>query len=167
MPEKKSTPDKAKIALIGSIIILIIVIGIGITSFYFGKKQGQQQRSPIPVIDLSSSSIPQVLGTEIYNWSGTVISLNIDDSKIVFQTSSRDTNGELQTTNITASINSSTQLFQWDLSRPPSDQASSNRTPIALSQFKAGQQVLVKANNDIDTQGEIEATTINLIIPPN
>ena len=167
MPEKKSTPDKSKIALIGSIIILIIVIGIGITSFYFGKKQGQRQSSPIPVIDLSSSAIPQVLGTEIYNWSGTVISLNIDDSKIVFQTSSRGTNGELQTTNITASIDSSTQLFQWDLSRPPSDQASSNRTPIALSQFKAGQQVVVKANNDIDTQGEIEATTINLIITPN
>lgn len=167
----KDAKERSRIALIGSLIIIVIIIGIGVASYYVGKKEGAEQKSPIPVIDLSRAAISQpvdqrVLGAETYSWSGEVINIDEKDSKLFFIVKSRNSQKETQSQNLIAVINSKTQLRKWNLTQPSVDQAGSNREIIPLSAFNAGNQITVRANNDVNGDGVIEASSIDLLITP-
>lgn len=166
--KEKLPKDRIKIALIGAMIIIIIVAGIGITSFFVGKKEGAKQQSPIPVIDLSkvSSGISQkVLGAKTYNWSGEIS--QVAESEIIFTAQVKNENDILETKKITAIMASDTQLVKWDLTKPPSpDQPDSNKELISPDQLKPGQQIVVKADDDLNGKNEVEASSISLLITP-
>jgi len=166
--EEKLPKDRMKIAMIGAIIIVIIIAGIGITSFFVGKKEGAKQQSPIPVIDLSkvSRGISQkVLGAKTYNWSGEIS--QVAGSKIIFTTKVKNENNILETKEITAIMASNTQLVKWDLTKPPTpDQPDSNKELISPDQLKPGQQIVVKADDNLNDNNEVEASSISLLITP-
>jgi len=168
--EENLPKDRMKLAMIGSLIIVLIIIGIGFTSFFVGKNEGAKQQSPIPVIDLSkiSRGINQrVLGVKTYNWSGEISQLQLIESKIIFTTQVKNENNILETKEISAIIAPHTQLVKWDLTKPPTpDQPDSNKELISPDQLKRGQQIVVKANDNLNSNNEVEASSISLLITP-
>lgn len=162
--------DKMRIALIGSFIVVIIIISVSIISFYIGKKEGTEQQSPIPTIDLSkvsaNNNYQRILGAKTYDWSGKVS--NVSGSKIVFSTQVKNEQGTIKTREITAVVNANTELVKWDLTKPPSpDQPNSNKEYISLAQIKPGQQIVVRANNDLNGQNEVKADSVSILITPS
>ena len=167
--EKKNQNEPQKegirIALIGSLIIMVITVGIGATSYYLGKKEGAKEKSPIPIIDISKTTNQKVLGAKTFNWNGKI--LKIEPSKLTFSTTIRNENNQVTTKEIIALIKPSTQFLKWDLTKPPAvDQPDTSKEPITFDQLRPGQQIIVQAANDINSNNEINATAISLLITP-
>ncbi len=151
--------DKNRVALVGASLLLIIVLGVGIFSYFLGRNDADKFASPIPVIDLSkiASGGQKILGAQIYNWSGEVIAL--EDSTIIID----DSESSRQ---ISATIGTSTELTRWDLTTPPAPETS-NKTVISISDIKPGQQVLVKSSADVNAANEVTADSVTILITPS
>ncbi len=157
--------DKMRMAFIGSIIIMFIIVGIGITSFYVGKREALKNKSTVPIINVSRTTGQQVMGTKIYNLSGQIT--KVEDSKITFVTTIKGDDGNPLTRELSALIKPSTQLLKWDLTKLPSaNQPNNTKEKISIDQLKPGQRIVVKFNEDINSLNEIEATNISLLVTP-
>lgn len=157
--------DASKFIVTGIILVVLVIIVIGLSSYYVGKKEGSTVDSPIPVIDLSQDTQLKILGDKIYNWTGKIT--RIDKQSIEFTTQIKDTSGELVTKDIIAMINSETVLKKWNLAQPANPgQPDSNKEGATLDQFKAGQQIIVKAFDNFNDKNEVTADSISLLLAP-
>jgi hypothetical protein len=158
--------EKMKYAIIGSTIIVFIALGIGITSYYLGKRQVEQEHaSPIPVIDVSRISDNHVLGASTYTWEGTV--KNSTESQVVFTGSIRGSDGIVRSEQVTALIQAATQILKWDLTTPPAPtDPVGNKTVSTLSEIKPGQRIIVNAEQNFDDKREVVADSITVIMTP-
>jgi hypothetical protein len=162
--QNNPTARQSKYALIGSFIIILCVVGIGIVSFFIGKKEGEKQTAPSAVINYNGGGQPAILGDQVNNWNGTIVS--IDGNKLVLAVPGATADAPAQ--QISAIITPATQLMKWDLTKTPTAGGSSEtgKEFITIDQLSAGQRALVQAKNDINDQQEVAATNISLIITP-
>jgi len=167
--EEKLPKDRMKVAMIGSIIIVLIIAGIGITSFFVGKNEGAKQQSPIPIIDVSTlpnyNYSQQILGQEIYNWTGNIIEKQ--ETFLLIETFKKNSNEDTVSTKITANINNKTNITKWDLTNTSVNYLKgNNKTIIEYDDLNIGDEIIVKSNNDLDQKSQVTATEINLLITP-
>ncbi len=161
----KSKPKKQiKLAYLGASIIMMLVVTIGLVSFFVGKNEGSKNKSSIPVIDVSKNKSQQVLGTKIYSLTGEIQS--VENSKIVFSTQIKNDNGEVTTKKLSALIFPNTEILKWDLSKSVNTQITNSQQPISIDDLQPGQQIVIKSTREINGQNEIEAASINLLITP-
>lgn len=168
-----STPQKSKIiptenlkkALTPVIVVMVVLLGVGVFSYFLGKNQGEKNKTLVPVIDAQKISNPAVLGAQTFSWNGKIT--KIEKSKITFSTTVTNDQGVVSSKDLIASISSNTQLIKWDVSKPPStDGTSPNQTTIGISQFKLGQQIIVQSPLNYNNQNTIDAASISLLITP-
>ncbi|MDD5040041.1 MAG: hypothetical protein PHY34_02735 [Patescibacteria group bacterium] len=164
--EKTPTEQRLKYAMLGSLIIVTLVVGVSLASYYYGKRATSElAKSPIPVIDVSTVSKQRVLGAAMYSWQGTVVERN--GSALSFKASTKNDDGSPREANLIATINDATELLQWNLttSAAPS-QNTSTKQPISLDDINPGVQVLVQATNDANSDGEVQAERILVLTTP-
>lgn len=154
------------------IIVLIIIVGISVTSYFFGKKQANDSKSnsPIPIADLSridAKSINQkILGEKIYNWTGKI--KEIKKSSLIVSTSIKNMDGSYISKDIVALIDKNTIINRWDLTVPPtSGKPNNNKTEISYGDLDSGNRVIIKSSTDLDSNYEVTATDVSLLITPN
>jgi len=153
--------------MLGSIALLLLILVIAATSYYLGKRETPRtlSESPIPIIQASEITGQQVLGVQTFSWQGIVA--GIEDSVVSFSTSVKSADGSISTRQVSALIEPSTELYRWDLTQlPQPDEPVSNKNSIGIDEIKPGQQVVVKAANNIDAENEVTASSITLLITP-
>lgn len=161
---EKDTHEKFKIARIGSLVILIVILGVGAAAYFSGQKQASSKQSPIPIVDVSKLNREQVLGTAIFSWSGTLRS--IDQTKLTISTQLKNTEGKYESRDIAILTSSGTQFTRWDLTKPASGTEQSPQQKISLTDLKPGQQVIVRANSDLNAQAEVTAASVTSLVTP-
>ena len=162
---KKSESQRSKLALFGALVIMVVVLIIGITSYFYGRNEGQRAASPIPTIDVSQYQGQRVLGAQTKSWHGQIAA--VGNSKISMIAQARDSNNELKNIQIEAIIKPSTQIQKWDLTGSNSVQnPGSNKTDISAADLQLGHEIIVRSNEDINENNEISATSIQVIITP-
>ncbi|XOU94459.1 MAG: hypothetical protein ACNFW9_00150 [Candidatus Kerfeldbacteria bacterium] len=149
-------------------LFALILIVIGIASFNIGKKQSTDNKTPLPIVDISKvpsySENPQILGQQIYNWTGKIS--EIKDSNITIDATLKDFDGKFISKKISAIINDDTIINMWDLTLPPSTTEKSNKSLITYNNLSTGQEIIIKSNNNINQNNEVIADTITLLITP-
>ncbi len=166
---KLTKKDKKKTLITIFLISLFILVIVVITSYNFGKKNSDNSKFPIPVVDASKlpsyNGNPRILGQQIYNWTGKIV--DKQNTNLTLEVTGRDTNGNELINKIIANINDTTKIMKWDLSNPPENYLNKeNKSPISYDDLKVGNDVIVKSYNNLNATNEILATEINLLITP-
>lgn len=156
-------PYKVTYGLI--IISLILVVSISIISYNIGKKQGQEEgRQEVKTVYVNRNTSPLVKGEKLEAWGGII--KKIEQNKIVFVYTYSE-NGEVIEKELTALISAQTELYAWDLTKPPSIYTDNNqKKTITLTSFKEGDQITVQSQEGINENQEIKAEVVNLLITP-
>ncbi len=163
---KKTESRQNQYAILGAILLTVIVIGVGFISYYAGRREStEQQFAPTPIMDVSKYSSSQILGVETHNWQGTIIAT--DESSVTFSALSRNKSGKIETTEMIAHVLSNTRLLRWDLTAPtPAVQSIGGREAITLKDLTPGNQIVVRASGGADSNNEISATDITMLLTP-
>jgi hypothetical protein len=151
--------------LIGSAIVVFCIISIGVISFLAGKQEGKKQAGQNSIINYSGQRQPIILGDQVNNWNGTIVSVN-DNTLIV---SVPGTGAGAKPQQIAVTITPTTQLMKWDLTKtqPAGTGSDTSKEFISRNQLTSGKRVLVQANSDVNSKQEVAATNISLIITPS
>jgi hypothetical protein len=164
--QNSDTDQKIKTAYIASSVLLVVLLVVGLVSYFYGKKQGEEQgKNIVPIISVKevAARSSQVKGAETISYNGRVT--KVENGKIYFSTQVKQVNGASAAKEIAAVVNSNTQLFRLDLSQAPTPGNTSDyKQKIPLSELKNGDQIVVQSENDSADDGEIIASIINLLI---
>ena len=157
--------EASKFIIFGLILVVLVIIIIGLSSYYIGKNDGKAADSPIPVIDLSQQTQLKILGDKIFNWTGEIT--KIDRQALVFTAQIKNSEGNIEIKEITAKINSATVLQKWNLAQPANpDQPDNNKQEVTFDQLKAGQEIIVRSAENLNNKNEINAESISLLLTP-
>ncbi len=163
---KSAERQKQNTALIGASIIMIIVIGIGIGSYYFGRHDATSNNSVVPIINISQANAERVLGASTERsdetWQGTIQAIDNNSITVSIDPSSGLTKS--QPTSLIARISDSTQLWKWDITKKITPENPQNKERITIDQFQNGQTVLVKSLDRPDADDAVNALSINVLI---
>lgn len=157
--------DPYKITFGLVILSLVLVVSIALISYNLGKKQGKEERKQdVKTVYVNRNTSPLVKGEKLEAWSGII--KKIEQNKIVFVYTYSE-NGEVIEKELTALISDQTELYAWDLTKPPSIYTDNNqKKTITLSSFKEGDQITVQSQEGTNEHQEIKAEVVNLLITP-
>lgn len=161
-------PDKMRLALVSASVVLVLVLAIGLVSYYVGKKAGEEERqTAVPIISAKAAAGAgqRVSGVSIQSYSGQVVS--VEKGKITFSSSIRQSDGSYAKKDIIAVLTPETELLRLDLTTPPSPTGpAANKEKISLADVKKGNSIVVESEQEPNEQSALTARTINLLITP-
>ncbi|MFH1207305.1 MAG: hypothetical protein V1668_01725 [Patescibacteria group bacterium] len=145
-----------KTVLLGAGIIFVVVIGIALVSFYYGKHQGTKSLAAVPGINVAPAGYQKVLGVQTASWQGKITKAS--GNVITFTITDQDNKSR----RLSARVTDGTQLLRADLTKAPS----ASRSPAALSDFTIGSTIYVQGPAADASQSEFDAIAITLLIIP-
>jgi len=161
-------PDKMRLALLAAGVVLVLVLAIGLVSYFEGKKAGKEERqSAVPIISAKAAAGAgqRVSGVSIQSYSGQVVS--VEKGKITFSSSIRQSDGSYVKKDIIALLTPETELLRLDLTTPPSPTGpAADKEKISLADVKQGSSVVIESEQEPNDQSALTAKTISLLITP-
>ncbi|MFA6553654.1 MAG: hypothetical protein WCT27_04465 [Patescibacteria group bacterium] len=148
--------------LFGAGIIFIVVVGVALVSFFYGKRQGSQSLAAVPGTSVAPAGYQKILGIQTASWQGKIS--QVTGKNIVFTF----TDIENKSKKLTARVTEDTQLLRTDITATPtSNSLSGSRTIASLADFKPGATIYVQGPNSDSGQTTFDAIAITLLIIPN